>query len=280
MVVPARGTLIAAGDLHDNPVNLARLRHLAGLDESRPEGGSHLVVHELIHGDRLVDGVDLSHRILLRASMLILQHPLRVHVLLANHEIAQLVRRGVSKGAGDSVQLFRDGLEYVFGDAATEVEPAVDEFFRALPLALRSEPDARGRTVLCAHSLPGPAAMRHFDIGVYGRPLAEADYAAPQGAAYLATWGRGLDAEHLRDLGSRLGASLFCLGHQHAETGVELLSPNAVVINSDHERACAIPLDLEAIPEAEEAVLAAVPLASLGDMEPRGPTGTGARPCR
>lgn len=288
VLLPAQGTLIAAGDLHDNPAHLRALLALAGLDgHALPSwdaagGGSapprdarrHLVIHELIHSERLVDGVDLSHRMLLRACEAILRHPDRVHVLLANHEIAQLRRRGVSKGAGDSVRLFQAGLEYVYGDAAEEVEGAIDEFIRALPLAARSEPDAHGRAVLCAHSLPGLQALRHVDLSVLDRPMVDGDYDPPSGSAYLFTWGRELPADHLRELGERLGISLFCLGHQHAETGVEMLSPNALVINSDHQRAAAIPLDLAAVPAAADAVLEALPLASVsfGDrLEGRSP---------
>jgi len=264
--------LIAGGDLHDNPRHLEALRRLAKLDRSPPRGAvepdpqRHLVVHELIHGGRLVDGVDLSHRMLLRVSELQLLHTDRVHVLLANHELAQLVRRGVSKGAGDSVELFQAGLDYVFGGGADMVEQAIDEFIRALPLTLRSEADAEGRSVLCAHSLPSPAALRHIDDAFFGRPLEAADYAAPAGAAYLCTWGRELPPDHLAEMARRLGVTLLCLGHQHAETGVELLAPNTLIINSDHERAAAVPIDLANIPDAADAAMSALPLASCGGI--------------
>lgn len=272
VVLPAQGTLLVGGDLHDNPRHLDALRRLAALGGPPGRGGGagdprgHLVVHELIHGERLVDGVDLSHRMLLRVSELQLLHPDRVHVLLANHEIAQLVRRGVSKGAGDSVALFQAGLDYVFGGEADQVEAAIDEYIRALPLTLRSEPDSHGRSILCAHSLPSPAGLRHIDAGFFERPLVDADYAAPGGLAYLCTWGRELPPGHLSEMARRLGVTLFCLGHQHADTGVELLQPNALIINSDHERAAAVSIDLQSIPSAEEAAMSALPLAACGGL--------------
>lgn len=258
--LPARGTLLATGDLHDNPVHLGRVLAAAGLERGPDR---HITLHELIHGDRLVDGVDLSHRMLLRAAELVLRHPLQVHPLLANHEISQLTGRSVSKGAGDNVVLFNDGLDRVYGDDWEDVAAALGRFIAAMPLALRSEPDAAGGAVLCAHSVPSPHALSRFDVGVFDRELEPGDFIAPDGAAYLMTWGRGADAPMLAALGDRLRISLFCVGHQHAETGVELLAPNAVVINSDHERGAVIRIDLAAIPTAEEAVLAARPLAGI-----------------
>lgn len=263
--VPARGRLLATGDLHDNPVHLRRLLRVAALER---DPDRHVVLHELIHGERLIDGVDLSHRMLLRTAELVMQHPGQVHPLLANHEIAQVTGRGVSKGAGNSVELFNDGLEYVFNDAWSDVAEAIGRFVRAMPLALRSEPDAVGGSVFCAHSLPGPATLPFMDLDVLDRPLTDEDFLGPSGAAYLMTWGRGLTPEHLDRLAAEWGVTLFCLGHQHAETGVELVSPRTLVLNSDHERGAVVPIDLSAIPSAEAAFYDALPLSSVADSEP------------
>ncbi len=260
--IPARGVLLATGDLHDNPIHLRRLLRVADLERDLDH---HVVLHELIHGERLVDGVDLSHRMLLRAADLVLRFPGQAHPILANHEIAQATGRGVSKGAGNSVELFNDGLDYAFADAWSDVAEALNTFVRAMPLALMSDPDPDGRSVFCSHSLPSPAALRFMDLDVFERPLVDDDFIGPSGAAYLMTWGRGMTPEHLGFLAERWGVALFCLGHQFAETGIELLAENAIVINSDHERGAVIPIDLSHIPTAEEAFLRAVPLASIAD---------------
>jgi len=260
VILPARGSLLVAGDLHDNPVHLQRLLRLARLDAGDDR---HLLVQELIHGDRLVNGLDLSHRILCRVASLCLAHPGRVHPLLGNHELSQLTGRGVSKGAGNSVVLFDDGLAFVFGDDWERVRDAVHEFVRAMPLAVRSETDHAGRSVLCAHSVPGAAAMSGFDMAILDRPLDDVDYAAPEGGAYRMTWGRDHPAEHLEALGRAWGTTLLCLGHRFVETGIEMIAPNAIAINSDHERAAALPLDLARIPDAETAAISGTPLAAV-----------------
>ncbi len=253
--LPAKGRLLATGDLHDNPFHLQKILRLAKLDASPDH---HVVLHELIHGERLLNGMDFSFRMLARVAGFVLAHPGQVHPLLANHELAQMTGTGVSKGAGNSVVLFQDAIDYVFGDAAGDVAQAIHGFIRAMPLALRS---ADG--VLCAHSIPGDRARAHFDPGVLDRPLTDADYESPHGAARLMTWGRGYGAENVESLAEAWNVRLFCLGHEHADTGIEVRGSRVVILNSDHEHAMVLPIDLAAVPTAEEAIMHAVPLRSV-----------------
>ena len=180
--IEGEGRLLVTGDIHDNPRNYAKIIDHAGLD-SDPE--AHLVLQELIHGERLVDGVDLSYRMLLKASTLLLAHPGRVHLLLANHELAQMAGHSVSKGNGCMTTRFDEGLARVFDVEAERVAAAVAEFVRSMPLAARTD-----RGVLCAHSLPGREMVHGFDVDILGRDLEEADYEPFRGSAWKMVWGR------------------------------------------------------------------------------------------
>jgi len=254
--LPARGRLLATGDLHDNPIHLRTIVELSKLDQSRDH---HVVLHELIHGDKLVNGMDLSYRMLSRVAGLAVEYPEQVHPLLANHELAQLTGKGVSKGAGNSVEMFADALDFAFRDHAGDVADAVSRFILAMPLALVSEGG-----VLCAHSLPTAAMMKHFDPAVFDRPLEHDDYLSPHGAAYLMTWGRGHTDEQVEELADAWDVQLFCLGHQHVDTGLEMKGPRVLVLNSDHERGTVLPLDLAALPTPEEALMYGMPLRAYG----------------
>ncbi len=254
--LPARGRLLATGDLHDHPIHFQKVRAFAQLE--RPD--HHLILHELIHGDRLTHGVDLSWRMLAKAAMLRLDHPSQVHPILANHEIAQAFHQPVSKGAGENTQLFRDGLDWTFGDDAPVVERAVEAFVRAMPLAVRT---ANG--LMVSHSLPSPLAMAGFDLGVLDRALTDQDFQPRTGAAWNMTWGRGQTAEGVETLAAAWGVSLFVAGHKHVEEGVEAPFPRLLLLNTDHERAAVVPFDLSVpAPTADEAMLHAVPLAAIG----------------
>jgi hypothetical protein len=253
--LPRRGRLLVTGDLHDNPEHFRKIVHLAKLDESRDH---HLVLHEIIHGEHLLNGMDFSYRMLTNVAELVCSHPHQVHPLLANHELSQLTGRGVSKGAGNSVDLFNDAIEYVFGDDAQTVIEAIHGFFLAMPLALVTESGA-----LVAHSLPNALTMKSFDLGILDRELTKEDYISPTGSAYSMVWGRMYDEASVQKLAEAWGAQLFLLGHQHVVTGIEQVMPHVIVLNSDHERAVVLPLGLEELPTAEELLMSAVPLQAV-----------------
>lgn len=282
------GRLIATGDLHDNPLHLARLAQAAGLGDPGKPPSAHLTLHEVLHPDTLINGMDFSYRALTRVAALKAAHPEHVHTLLANHELSQVLGAGIVKGGVRVVDAFNEGVGYVFGSRAAEVLVAVAEFIRSMPLALVSRPlhsepstgveggpsraidnvpeppstPVEG-SVLCAHSLPAPELMDRFDPGILERDLAEDDYAPRRGSAHLMVWGRGHTPEQLRALALRWSVDLFILGHEKADSGAMSLGPNAVVLNSDHERGVYLPIDLSSPPPGPAAVLVAVrPLAA------------------
>jgi hypothetical protein len=257
VMLPRRGRILLTGDLHDSLAHFRIVQELARLGRS-PD--NHLVLHELIHGERLVNGVDLSYRMLCRVAQLVLAFPGQVHVVLANHELAQAFRHPVSKGAGDNLELFDAGLEWAFGDDAALVEEAIVRFVRAMPLAVRCE-----NGLMLSHSLPAPHELEGFDPGMLDRPLVEGDYALRTGGAWRMTWGRGWDRDELALLGERWNVRTFVLGHAFVEHGAEAPFPNLLLLNSDHEHGRVVAVDLAAdAPDADTMVMESVPLSAYG----------------
>ncbi|GAB4386109.1 MAG: hypothetical protein Kow0022_14230 [Phycisphaerales bacterium] len=237
-------------------MHFARLLELAKLtDGSDP---AHVTLHEIIHPDQLLGEVDFSYRALTRVAKLKADYPEHVHVLLANHELAQIVGAGIVKNGIRVVEAFNEGIEHTFGDEADDVKAAIEQFVRSMPLALRVH-TPRG-DILCAHSLPGAAAMGRFDTSILERDLTDEDYEPRRGSAHLMVWGRDYDAEQLEDLVERWGVVMFILGHQHVPTGIELVEPNAIVLNSDHERGMYLKIDLSDPPSPERCLWDARPI--------------------
>jgi hypothetical protein len=253
--LPARGVLLATGDLHDNAINLAKVKRLADLDRSPDH---HVILHELIHSEKLINGLDFSYRMLTRVAELVTMYPGQVHPLLANHELSQMTGKGVSKGAGNSVELFNNALQYVFDERWPAVQESINRFIAALPIAILSESG-----LLCAHSLPSAGTMDRFDLDLLQREMTPEDYLSPFGAAYLMVWGRQYTNESVRLLADRWHVTLFCVGHQHVDNGIEVRCRLVVILNSDHERARALRIGLDRIPTAEEALMAAIPLSAV-----------------
>lgn len=262
--IDAPGKLIATGDLHDNPVAFAKLVRLAGMrlnepymqddvaGDATPSAICHLTLHEIIHSDRLVNGMDMSYRALARVADLKARYPEHVHVLLGNHELAQYTNAGVLKDGVRCVDVFNDAVAFTFGEDAPRVDEACKAFIRSLPIALEVH-TPRG-TILCAHSVPAAAGMARFDGEIIRRELHDDDYIPRTGSAYLMTWGRGYDEQSLEDLVERWGVYMFILGHEKAEDGVKFVQPNAIILASDHDKGTYLPIDLSDPPTPASAM--------------------------
>lgn len=253
--------LLATGDLHDNPIHFAKLVHLfenPKRDEDR--GRTHITLHELIHADRLINGMDFSYRVLTRVAALKARYPDRVHVLLANHELAQLTGRGIAKDGINVVEAFDNAIDFAFDNNAEDVRLAVHEFIAAMPLALRFGPTKN--SILCAHSLPAPWALEDFDTTILTRDLTPDDLTHRTGSAYRMVWGHSHTPEALQQLADAWNVRLFLLGHEKAESGAETRKPNAVILNSDHERGVVLPIRWGETPTPHECVQQARPLSA------------------
>ncbi|MBL4697926.1 MAG: hypothetical protein JKX70_03740 [Phycisphaerales bacterium] len=254
-VIDAPGQLIATGDTHDNPSNLKAVLGAAGLDGEFGAEEKHLTLHEIIHPDLPESRelpLDTSFRGLTRIAYLKSQHPELVHVLLANHELAQAIGSGIMKNGVKCVDAFNAGIESVFGDESYRVHDAITDLVMSLPIALRCK--CPQGDILCAHSLPGPASMGRFDPSILDRELTPDDYQPRVGSAHMMVWGRGYDADQLEDLTERWGVNLFILGHEHAENGFSVVNPNTIVLNTDHSRGVYLPIDLGDEPTVEMCV--------------------------
>ncbi len=238
--ISAPGTLLATGDIHDNPVHLQRILTLARLDESPDH---HVTFHEVIHGDTLLHDMDFSYRMLARIAELKTRYPEQVHALLGNHELSQIVGSGVIKHGINCVYAFTDAIEQVFSRDAGRINDAIEAFIRSMALALVTD-----LGILCAHSLPGPYDMEAFDPSILERELTDEDYAPRAGSAHRMVWGRRHTPEQLAALAEQWGVKLFVIGHELAETGFEFCPPNTVILNSDHQQARVLPLDLAELP--------------------------------
>jgi len=250
--ISAPGHLTATGDTHDHPKNFRAIVAAAGLDGEFGSEPKHLTLHEIIHPDMKPSlpgaplPVDTSYQGLTRVAKLKTQYPEFVHFLLANHELAQAIDSLIVKNGVRCVEAFNAGIDQNFGHDSTNahtVRDAVKEFIFSMPIALRAH--CPQGDILCAHSLPGPGMMDRFDTTILSRDLTEKDYEPRVGSAHLMTWGRGYDHEQLEDLTERWGINLFILGHEHADNGYALIEPNAIVLNTDHDKGVYLPIDLD-----------------------------------
>ena len=256
--LPSDGCLMIAGDLHDHLPNYNRIVAAANLHDD----SQHVLLQELIHGPSLVHGCDMSWRMLARVAELVLEHPGRVHPILGNHENSQLTRVGVTKGGGNSVELFEDGMALTFGEDWERVSGAVDRFLLAMPLAVRTPGG-----VQCSHSLPDAVLMKRFDPTILDRDLETEDRFGPDGSAYLLTWGRRFTEEQIKDLQDIWKVGCFVIGHIRLDGGVKKVNSVTIALASDGDDGGVLRLDLAATPTADELMGQVTPIQLLPATE-------------
>ena len=252
--LPSSGQLLVTGDLHDNPIHLTKIIQLADLDIPT----NHIVLQELIHSGGDSKTADFSYRMLVRVASLIVAYPSQVHPILANHELSQATGRAITKGGGELVKKFTQGVQQVFGKNAGAVLDALNEIILAMPLAVKSESG-----LMCLHSLPNELSMDEFDIDILQRELQPPDRRGPFGSAYMTVWGRQHAEEQVNALAESWGVTLFCLGHAWVPTGIDISMPNVLLINSDHGSGVVLPVQLDNIQNARRTMQSAVQLSSV-----------------
>jgi len=151
----------------------------------------------------------------------------------------------------------RCAIEREFSDKASDIIVAVREYLFSLALAVRCE-----NRIWMSHSLPADRNIDKFDPEVFNRPLTEADFVRP-GSAYLLTWGRRHSQQLLDKMAELLDVDLFVLGHQPQEEGYCQAGTNLLIMASDHDHGCALPIDLSQFYTIQQLIDSVVPLASI-----------------
>jgi hypothetical protein len=215
--------VMITGDMHGNRRNFNRIRRIAAL-EKYPR--RHLVLQEVCHGGpSYPNGGCMSHTILEDAAELVAKHPQQVHLILGNHEMAELTDFPIRKNNQLLNLLFRLGLRHMYGTAEEAVREAIIRFLWTCPLAVRLS-----QGVLVAHSLPEGVDFRGFDPSVLLRDLV-ADDGTDGKDVFRMLWGRDYRRENARVFCELVGAKLLITGHEPCHEG--FVAPNDLQIILD-----------------------------------------------
>jgi hypothetical protein len=253
--LPSHGSVIITGDLHGHRRNFERIVALANLGQNK---NTHVILQEIIHGGpEDEEGGCLSYRLLFDAAAYKVKFPDRVHIIMGNHDTAFISNTDVMKNGKEMNVAMRSALDREFRHASERVKLAIKQFLFSQPLAVKC---ANG--ILICHSLPGDHYADKFDKRIFERQLRINDIIRP-GSAYLLTWGRSHSQRLLDAMSKSLDADTFVLGHQRQETGCSKAGDNLIIIASDHDHGCILPIDLTRSYTAEELLKLIIPLAAV-----------------
>ncbi|MGW8258300.1 MAG: metallophosphoesterase, partial [Thermoguttaceae bacterium] len=153
--------VLITGDLHGNRENFNLIKKMAALD-AHPR--RHLVLQELCHGGPTYaqNNGCMSHTILEDAVILKNKYPRQVHIILGNHELAELTDYPIQKNGQLLNVQFRLGLQHMYGAAAEKIRQSYLPFIQTCPLAVRLP-----QNEFLSHSIPENCDSQTFDAGVF-----------------------------------------------------------------------------------------------------------------
>jgi hypothetical protein len=255
ITLPNMGMLVVTGDLHGHHRNFERIVSYADL-ANNPD--RHLVLQEIIHGGREdQQGGCISYELVFEAVELKLEFPHRVHFIMGNHDTAFVSDSKVMKAGKEMNISMRQAMARRFGSDFGVVEHAMKQFLFSQPLAVKC-----ANRIWISHSLPGNREADSFTDEIFHRSLQIADLLRPN-PAYNLTWGRKHSDGMLQKMAQLLDVDLFVLGHQAQPEGCGKAGANLVILASDHNHGCLLPIDLARSYTIDELVEAIVPLASI-----------------
>ena len=218
------------GDLHGHRRNFNLIKKIARLDR-RPR--RHLILQEVCHGGPTYpqNGGCMSHTMLEDVAKLKIQFPDRVHFILGNHELAELIDYPIQKNRQMLNLLFRLGLQQMYGPAADKVRESFFPFFRSCPLAVRLPGG-----IFISHSVPENVDSQEFDKTIFTRELEEADYLGRK-AVFQLVWGRDYRAENARAFAELVDAKVLISGHEPCPEGYNAPNESQIIIDCCAENA-------------------------------------------
>ena len=253
--LPAEGSVIITGDIHGHRRNFERIVDFADLSKNPDR---HIILQEIIHGGQEdSQGNCISYRLLFDVVRYKVNFPDRVHIIMGNHDTAFISDSKVMKNGKEMNRSMSLALEREFQQSGTAVKLAIKKFLLSLPLAVRCD-----NRIWMSHSLPGNHYAGKFDVQVLHKRLEISDCIRP-GSAYLLTWGRNHSQHTLDTMAKLFNVDTFILGHQPQQQGWSRAGENLIIIASNHNHGCLLPINLAKTYTIEQQIDSIVPLTTI-----------------
>jgi hypothetical protein len=171
----------------------------------------------------------MSHTILEDVAGLVTRHPQQAHLILGNHELAELTDFPIRKNNQFLNLSFQLGLRQRYGAAEGEVREALVRFLWSCPLAARLP-----QGVLITHSVPEGIDSEGFDPSVLVHDLQAGGDDAND--VFRLLWGRDYRNENVQAFSKLVGARILITGHEPSPMGFAVPNDRQVVLDCCGDR--------------------------------------------
>jgi hypothetical protein len=253
--LPGDCSVVITGDLHGHQLNFKRIVAFCDLAKHPKR---HVILQEVIHGGpEDSKGGDLSYHLLFDIAAYKARFPDRVHIIMGNHDTAFINNANVMKHGKEMNESMRAAIDREYSRTSGDIKLAIKQFLFSQPLAVRCE-----NRIFISHSLPASHDGDKFDPKILDRQLRINDIVRP-GSAYMLTWGRSHSQNLLDKMAKVLDADIFVLGHQRQEQGYSQAGHNLIILASDHNHGCILPINVCKTYTVEELLNLIIPLAAI-----------------
>ncbi|MHC4779267.1 MAG: metallophosphoesterase [Planctomycetota bacterium] len=232
--LPPEGELLFTGDLHGSMENFSLILKAADL-KNHP--GRHLILHEVVHQLQL--GQDQSFRLLEKTAALKVKFPDRVHVLIGNHELAEIQGREIYKGGICLNLLFDNAIENTYGIRKEMIKDRYLDFLKTMPLAAKT---ATG--VFIAHSTPEGRDAGSYNLDFFRKSPEPEDF-EPHSLMEKVVWGRDYAQATADTFAKAVEAEIFLAGHTPCAYGYNVPNHRHIILDSKDRFATYILFSLE-----------------------------------
>ena len=217
--------VMVTADLHGHRPNFNAIRQIADL-ANHPK--RHLIIQEVCHGGPKysTNGGCMSHMMLEDVAKLKVEFPQQVHILMSNHEWAELTDNPILKSQQILNLLFRFGMQEMYGPATDTVRAAYLPFLRTLPLAVRVE-----QGIWISHTLPENVDREGFDTRLLDKEINEEDL-EENGPLFRFIWGRDFRQANADAFAAAVDAEILIHGHEPTEEGFEIPNARQIILDS------------------------------------------------
>ena len=229
--LPQKGKVLIITDLHGN---LEDYERYIDIWKKFKDKNNHLILTgDFIHSCYVNDG-SLE---IIDSVKILYENEKDFHVLLGNHEWAQILDESIYKGGLNQTQDFKGLVYKKYGKKTEEKMEFYKKFFKTLAIAVRTE-----NKVLISHAGPSPHLKNEKDI----KNISNNDYSNNL-VLYDMVWNRNMECSrnYLDPFLTYLKCNASIVGHTPVE-GVELVGNQLIVSSSfGTEQKAFIELDLE-----------------------------------
>jgi hypothetical protein len=233
--LPASGEVMITGDLHGHLANFKRIVRLADLPR-HPQ--RHLILQEVLHS-MYDDTPDRSYQLLEEVAIFKTVCPRQVHILLGNHDIAELHGLDIMKKGRSVLKAFDTVLEEAYQFNKDVIRKAYAGFLRSLPWAA-----ATTTGLFVCHSIPDGKYLDLFSRRLFTE-AGDDDDLGKGSPAFRLTWGRDISRANAEAFAGLVGADLLITGHHPCREGHTEPNSHHIIIDSKdaHGAYMILPLD-------------------------------------